>query len=138
MTDCVFCKIISRDIPSEIVYEDADVVAFMDIRPVTRGHALVVPKKHSKDILETDETDLHKTIVAARKISAAIIRTVGAEAFTISTNRGEAAGQTVFHLHFHIIPRFAKDGLKPWPHQASEPQTRKEIAEAIKKNLLNA
>lgn len=134
--DCIFCKIVAGEIPSEKIYEDKDVVAFMDIRPVSRGHALVVPKNHSKDILETDESDLHKVILAARKISDAITKATKAEGFTISTNRGEAAGQTVFHLHFHIIPRFRKDGLQPWPHQESEPKTRAEIAKKIKGMLL--
>lgn len=135
MQDCIFCKLIAGEIPSDKIYEDDSVLGFMDIRPVSRGHVLVIPKNHSKDILETDEKDLHKVIVAARKISHAVAKAVGAEGFTISTNRGEAAGQTVFHLHFHIIPRFKGDGLKPWQHQETEPKTRKELAEEIKKHL---
>lgn len=135
MRDCIFCKIIEGEIPCDKIYEDNDVLAFMDIRPVSRGHALVVPKQHSADILEADEHDLHKTLMAARKISHAIVKVTNADGFTISTNRGEAAGQTVFHLHFHIIPRYKKDGLKPWPHQETEAKTRAEIAEKIKKLL---
>jgi histidine triad (HIT) family protein len=133
--DCIFCKIISGEIPSDKVYEDADVLAFMDIRPVIRGHVLVVPKKHSQDVLEVEEADLHKTIVAARKISHAVMKAINTDAFTISTNRGEASGQSVFHLHFHIIPRFKKDGLTPWPHQETEPKTRKDMAKLIQENL---
>jgi histidine triad (HIT) family protein len=133
--DCVFCKIVSGEIPADKIYEDENVLAFMDIRPVSRGHALVIPKKHSADITETDDKDLHFTIEAARKVAIAIEKAMNAEGFTISTNRGEAAGQTVFHLHFHVIPRYRKDGLPPWPHQETAPQTRKEIANLIKQNL---
>ncbi len=135
MTTCVFCKIINNEIPTERIFEDENVLAFMDIRPVSRGHALVIPKKHSRDILEADEQDLHKTILAARKIADTITKATGAEGFTISTNRGEAAGQTVFHLHFHLIPRYVADGLQPWPHQETEHTTRAELAELIKKQF---
>lgn len=133
--DCLFCKIIASEIPSDKIYEDENVFAFMDIRPVSRGHALVVPKNHSRDILEADEHDLHRTLVVARRIADAIIKATGAEGFTISTNRGEVAGQTVFHLHFHIIPRYQKDGLQPWPHQELEPKIQAQIAEKIIKQL---
>ncbi len=136
MTDCIFCKIISGEIPADKIYEDENVLVFMDIRPVVKGHALVIPKNHSKDILETDEKDLHLTLLAARNVADAIMKATGADGFTISTNRGEAAGQTVFHMHFHLIPRYRKDGLQPWPHQETEPKTRKEIAEQIKKQLI--
>jgi len=135
MEDCIFCKIIAGQIPTEKIYEDDSTFAFMDIRPVSRGHALVVPKNHSKDILETEEADLHKTIITARKVADAIMKAMGAAGFTISTNRGEAAGQTVFHLHFHLIPRYANDGLEPWEHKEVEPKTRAGIAAEIKKHL---
>ena len=135
MTDCIFCKIIAGEIPTDKFYEDDDVIAFMDIRPVSRGHSLVVPKKHSEDILDAEEAVLHKTILVTRKVSHAIMKAVGANSFTISTNRGADAGQTVFHLHFHIIPRLKKDDLPPWPHHDVEPKSRKELAELIKKNL---
>jgi histidine triad (HIT) family protein len=136
MEDCIFCKIVAGEIPSDKIYEDEGVLAFMDIRPVSRGHALVIPKNHSKDVLEVEEKDLHQVLAVARKLSHAVMKAVGAEGFTISTNRGEAAGQTVFHLHFHIIPRFRNDGLKPWQHQETEPKTRKEIAGKIKQELV--
>jgi histidine triad (HIT) family protein len=135
MTDCIFCKIIAGEIPADKIYEDDKVMAFMDIRPVSRGHALVVPKVHAADIVETDDGAAADAILQAKKIASSIQHALNADGFTISTNRGEAAGQTVFHLHFHIIPRYSKDGLQPWPHKEIEPKTRQEIAEQIKKHL---
>ncbi|OGE81215.1 MAG: hypothetical protein A3H72_03535 [Candidatus Doudnabacteria bacterium RIFCSPLOWO2_02_FULL_48_8] len=134
--DCVFCKIICKEIPSDIIFEDDKVMAFMDIRPVSRGHALVVPKEHKADIVETDDDVISDTVLEAKKIAAAIQHALHADGFTISTNRGEAAGQTVFHLHFHIIPRYRRDGLTAWPHQDTTPETRSQIAAEIKKQLL--
>ncbi|HEX9503547.1 MAG TPA: HIT family protein [Patescibacteria group bacterium] len=133
--DCIFCKIIAGDIPADIIYEDNKVLAFMDIRPVSRGHALVVPKVHGADIVDTDDAAISDAILQAKRIAVAIQHALQADGFTISTNRGEAAGQTVFHLHFHIIPRYRKDGLQPWPHQEIAPKTRSEIAGEIKKHL---
>ena len=133
--DCIFCKIINKEIPSDIFFEDDDVLAFMDIRPVSRGHALIVPKKHFADFADTEDQILTNTILKAKKIAVAIEKALGADGFTISTNRGEAAGQTVFHLHFHLIPRYKKDGLPSWPHKEVEAKTRAGIAEQIKKNL---
>jgi histidine triad (HIT) family protein len=133
--DCVFCKIINDEIAADKIYEDANVLAFMDIRPVSRGHALVIPKRHASDIVESDNTTIADAIIQAKRIAVAIQRAMGADGFTITTNRGEAAGQTVFHLHFHIIPRYKKDGLQPWQHQEIEPATRTEIAELIKKSI---
>lgn len=135
MTDCIFCKIVAGVIPSDKIYEDEDVFAFMDIRPVARGHALVVPKKHSEDFLSTGDQVLEDMIPKVKKIAGAVMKAVNADGINVSTNHGAAAGQIIFHLHFHIIPRFNKDGLEPWPHQESEPKTRQEIAEIIKKNL---
>jgi len=135
MQDCIFCKIIAREIPSDIIFEDDQVFAFMDIRPVSRGHALIVPKKHSADIVDTEDATLAEVIVKAKKIAAVIESVLGADGFTVSTNRGEAAGQSVFHLHFHLIPRYKQDGLKPWTHHEVEPKKRAELAELIRKNL---
>jgi histidine triad (HIT) family protein len=133
--DCIFCKIIAGEIPADKIYEDDKVLAFMDVRPVSRGHALVVPKVHSVDIVETDDDVLADVMKQAKRIAVAVQHALKAGGFTLSTNRGEAAGQTVFHLHIHIIPRYEKDGLKPWTHQEIEPKTRAELAEQIKKHL---
>mgnify|MGYP001550706833 CR=1 FL=1 len=135
MADCLFCRIVAGEIPADKIYEDPTVLAFMDIRPVARGHALVIPKTHSEDLLSTDDRVLGDFLPKVKKIADAVMRAVGAEGVNITTNHGRAAGQVVFHLHFHIIPRFTADGLRAWPHHDSEPQSRQEIAGAIKKFL---
>jgi histidine triad (HIT) family protein len=136
--DCIFCKIINKEIPSDIIYEDENTLAILDLRPVNRGHALVMPKKHTADFLSTDDDTLIKTTLAAKKVAEAVGKATTAAGLNISTNNGAAAGQVIFHLHYHIIPRFQSDGLTPWPHHESEPKTRKELAETIKKVLYNA
>jgi histidine triad (HIT) family protein len=135
MTDCIFCKIIRKEIPSDIFYEDDEVVGFLDIRPVNKGHALIVPKKHSQDLLSAEDEDLESLIKLTKRIAAGIMKATGAAGFNLHVNTGEASGQVVMHTHFHIIPRFANDGLKLWPHHETEPKTRAEIAEEIKKFL---
>ncbi len=135
MTDCVFCKIISKEIPTEVVYDCDDVIAFMDIRPVVRGHVLVVPKVHSADLLETEDEVMVHLMHDVKKVGKAVMKAVNAEGLVVSTNKGVAAGQSVFHLHFHLIPRFAKDGLVGWPHKEVEPKSRADVAAEIKKHL---
>lgn len=135
MSNCVFCKIIAKEIPGEVIFEDDSVLVFMDIKPVSRGHCLVIPKKHFADVVEAPEDLVTMVILATKRLALAVEKAVGAHGFTLSTNRGLAAGQTVFHLHFHIIPRFDNDGLKPWTHHEIEPKTISEIAESIRKNL---
>lgn len=135
MTDCIFCKIISKEIPTEVVYDCDDVIAFMDVKPVVRGHVLVVPKVHSADLLETDDEVMVHLMHDVKKVGNAVMKAMNATGMVISTNKGKAAGQSVFHLHFHLIPRFDQDGLVGWPHHEVEPQTRQEAAEEIKKHL---
>ena len=132
---CIFCKIVNKEIPADIIYEDDKIVAFLDIHPVSRGHLLVIPKNHTNDILETDDATAADMIHKSKKLADAVVKAVNADGFTISTNNGLAAGQTVFHLHFHLIPRFSNDNLPPWPHHEIEPKTRAEIAERIRKQL---
>ena len=132
---CIFCKIIAGEIPSDKIYEDDSVLAFMDIRPVGRGHVLVLPKKHTADLLSADDEILRDLMPKVKRIGVAAMEAVNAQAINISTNNGAASGQIIFHLHFHLIPRFSNDNLFPWPHHESEPQTRAEIAKKIKENL---
>ncbi len=133
--DCIFCKIINNEIPSDRVYEDESTLAFMDLRPVSRGHILVVPKQHSENLLNTDDHSLQNLMPKVKKIANAVMQAVQADGINVTTNNGAASGQVIFHLHFHLIPRFNKDDLKPWPHHEAEQKTRSEIAEAVKKNL---
>jgi histidine triad (HIT) family protein len=107
--DCIFCDIINGKSGAEILYEDENIISFLDIRPVNYGHALVVPKKHCNDFLSLSFDELNYLVNGLQTISAAIEKSIKADGFNIVVNKGKAAGQTVFHFHFHIIPRFAND-----------------------------
>jgi len=103
--DCVFCAIAAGEIPSFKVYEDELVYAFLDINPMSLGHVLVVPKAHSADLLETDDAVLADVIVRVKNVARHVVGTLGCDGFNLLQNNGAAAGQTVRHIHFHIIPR---------------------------------
>lgn len=112
MEDCVFCKIIKGDLPSSKIYEDDELIAFMDIQPVNKGHLLVIPKQHKELIIELDNNIIGNMIVLANKINRAIRESdIRSEGINLFLADGEAAGQEVFHAHLHIIPRFQKDGF---------------------------
>ncbi len=131
MDDCIFCKIIKGDIPSAKVYEDDRVYGFLDIAPVNKGHALVVPKKHSSDILEDDLEDLNACMKAVQIVATAVIKVVNADGFNLITNTKKAAGQVIPHTHFHIIPRFENDDLKHWPHSKYKEGEMQELQKNI-------
>ncbi|MEK7664021.1 MAG: HIT family protein [Patescibacteria group bacterium] len=113
--DCVFCKIVKDEIPSYKVYEDQDILAFLDIQPLTQGHTLVIPKKHCQDIFDIGESDLQKVIVSAKNVSEKIKNTLKADGIRISQSNGKAAGQDVMHFHLHVIPRYTDNGLSNNP-----------------------
>ena len=135
MSECIFCKIVKKEIPSDFVYENDKIVAFLDIMPVNPGHTLVVPKAHHADVLETPDDVLFDMITRTKKIAAAIVKAVKADGFNLGVNTGPAAGQAVFHTHFHIIPRFDDDGLKHWPHKKLTKEEMGKVKEAIKIQL---
>lgn len=135
MDDCVFCKIIAGTIPSIKVYENDKIFAFLDIMPVNPGHTLVVPRAHHVDLLETPDDVLSDMITRTKKIAAAVMKAVKADGFNLGVNTKPAAGQAVFHTHLHIIPRFAGDGLKPWPHKKLAPEEMQAVADAIRRQL---
>ena len=132
---CVFCKILGKDIPSEKIFETDKVYAFLDNRPINRGHTLVIHKNHHTDIFDIPENDLKDLIVVAKKISTAALKALRADGINIGMNNKAAAGQAVMHAHLHVIPRFEKDGLKHWPGKNYAPDELKLDAEAIKKEL---
>ena len=109
MTDCIFCKIIAGDIPSYQLYEDDDVLAFLDITQTTKGHTLVVPKKHIRNVLEMSAEEAATLFAKIPQIAAHITETLGASGMNILQNNEAIAGQTVFHAHVHLIPRYGKD-----------------------------
>jgi histidine triad (HIT) family protein len=113
--DCLFCKIIAGEIPSTIVDSDERTVAFMDINPGTRGHALVVPRNHSRDLLEIDPEDLAAVAVAGQRLAGRAKEALGADGVNLINSCGAVAWQTVFHFHLHVIPRYADDTVRlPW------------------------
>ncbi len=133
--DCVFCRIIRGELPSWKVYEDDDVVAFLDINPVTKGHTLVVPKQHYRNIFDAPDDVLAKVIAAAKKVAWALRRGLGAEGVHIVSNAEPAAKQVVFHFHVHVIPRWSNDGAElRWSRtKYSSDSEADEIAEKIRK-----
>jgi len=113
--DCIFCKIVAGDLPARIVDEDERTVAFMDIAPATRGHALVIPRAHSVDILSVEREDLSAVALAAQRLAARAKERLGADGVNLLNSCGRAAWQTVFHFHVHVIPRYEGDPLRlPW------------------------
>ncbi|MCQ2748501.1 MAG: HIT family protein [Clostridia bacterium] len=115
MEDCIFCKIIKGDIPSFKIYEDEYTYAFLDIAKDVDGHTLVVPKKHVVNVLDSDEETLHHVLDTVKKISNHYTDDLGYDGVDIMNASGEAAQQSVFHMHFHIIPRKKNDGVDAWP-----------------------
>jgi histidine triad (HIT) family protein len=113
--DCIFCKILAGELPARIVDEDELTVAFMDISPATRGHALVVPRRHARDLLSVETEDLAAVATAAARLAGRMTDRLGAAGVNLLNSCGSAAWQTVFHFHVHVIPRYDGDPLRlPW------------------------
>lgn len=108
--DCIFCKIVNKEIPATVVFEDEDVLVFMDIGPVIKGHVLIISKTHYDPVTETPDDILSKLHVTAKRISEVQLNALGADGVNIVQNNGKAAGQEVAHIHVHVIPRFHADG----------------------------
>ncbi|MBD3281583.1 HIT domain-containing protein [Candidatus Uhrbacteria bacterium] len=113
--DCLFCKIAAHEVESDIIYEDDKVIAFLDINPVNHGHTLVVPKKHSEQLLELPDELAEPVIATIKKIMRALMNLPDVEGVNVMQNNYEAAGQVVPHVHFHVIPRKKGDGHRHWP-----------------------
>jgi histidine triad (HIT) family protein len=126
--DCLFCKIVRGELPATVVREDDRTVAFMDINPATRGHLLVVPREHAKDVLEIGDEDLAACATAAKELTGLVRERLHADGVNLINSCGREAWQTVFHFHLHVIPRYTGDPLRlPW---TPAPGDRDEIAEA--------
>src|SRR5438270_13330508 len=131
--DCIFCKIIAGEIPAQKIAEDERTVAFMDINPATRGHVLVVPRRHVRDLLEIEDEDLAATILAARRIAQRVTDRLDADGVNLLNSCGAVAWQTVYHFHVHVIPRYEGDPLRlPWKPQEGDSDEIAEAAEALK------
>ena len=135
--NCPFCRIALGKAAASIVYEDEDVLAFMDLNPVNVGHTLVVPRRHWENIYEVPEETLTKLIAVVKRLCVAVKKTVDADGIKVIQLNGKAAGQVVFHLHFHVIPASSKSGVWVGHHGrlASERTELDETAQKIRANL---
>lgn len=135
--DCIFCQIANGEIPSYKLYEDDDVIAFLDISQVTRGHTLVVSKEHYDNFLSTPKDVLHKVMDIAQRIGQAQIQIMGAKGVNILANCYEEAGQSVMHFHVHVIPRYGKGDnfILEMKNPDADKELLPAIAESIKKEL---
>ncbi len=138
MGDTIFAKIICREIPAEIIYENDTTLAFLDIKPVNPGHTLVIPKRWSKNVLAISADDWAEVMETVRILAPAIVRAVGAEGINIMMNNESAAGQLVFHSHVHLIPRFEGDGFEHWPGTPYEEGVMVHTAESIRTALVSS
>jgi histidine triad (HIT) family protein len=121
--DCIFCKIVAGELPATIVDEDARTISFMDIAPATRGHALVIPREHSADLLEIEAEDLDAVALAAQRLAARAKQRLQADGVNLLNACGAVAFQTVFHFHMHVIPRYEGDSLRlPWVPAPGDPR----------------
>jgi histidine triad (HIT) family protein len=126
--ECIFCKIVAGELPATIVDEDERTIAFMDISPATRGHALVIPRAHAADILSVESEDLLAVALASQRLAGRAKERLHADGVNLLNSCGAAAWQTVFHFHVHVIPRYEGDPLRlPWLPAPGDPQ---EIAAA--------
>ena len=108
--DCIFCKIANGDIPSKTLYEDEEFKVILDVGPAARGHALILPKNHYANLYELPDETAVKVMLLAKKMAVLMTEKLGCDGFNLVQNNGKAAGQTVFHFHLHLIPRYKEDG----------------------------
>ncbi len=136
MENCIFCKILKNEIPSATVYEDDKFRAIMDIGPIAKGHVILLAKEHTANLLEASDELLAAALPAVKKVANAVKKTMGCDGINVLQNNGEAAGQTVFHLHIHVIPRYEKDGVElPPPNATYADGEAAELAKKIAENL---
>ena len=130
--NCIFCKLANGDIPTNSIYEDDDFKVILDASPATKGHSLIIPKSHYKDIYEIDEELAGKAFKLAKKLTISMTDKLGCEGFNILQNNKEVAGQTVFHFHMHLIPRY-KEGksILTWGHEEFTPEEMEDICKSL-------
>ena len=130
--NCIFCKIANGEIPSTTLYEDEDFRVILDLGPATRGHALLLPKNHFANLFELDDETAQKAILVAKKMAGKMKDALGADGFNLVQNKGEAAGQTVFHFHMHLIPRYENDNAGIlWEPGETTPEDMAEVKRLV-------
>jgi histidine triad (HIT) family protein len=131
--DCIFCKIIAGELPSQRVDEDEHTVAFLDISPATRGHALVIPRRHTRDLLQIEPDQLAAATGAAQRLARHAVQRLDADGVNLINSCGTDAWQTVFHFHIHVIPRYQGDPLRlPWVPTPGDPDDLAAVAELLR------
>ncbi|MBP1649789.1 MAG: Hit-like cell-cycle regulation protein [Bacteroidetes bacterium] len=134
--DCIFCRIVQKESPAEILYETYNVLAMLDIRPIHFGHALVIPKSHCVDFLTLPEQSFHDIMHATQIVARALVKTFDLEGFNVFSNNGRIAGQSVFHFHLHIVPRYVGDAIRFAPMLKSYTgRSMAENGERIRRNI---
>lgn len=134
--NCIFCKIANGEIPSETIYEDDSFRVILDLNPASKGHALILPKQHYRDVCELDEEVAAKVLPLAAKIGKAMKESLGCAGFNLVQNNGVEAGQTVFHFHVHIIPRYEKGpAMVAWEPGKTEPDELAQTGSSIRSAL---
>ena len=128
--NCIFCKIAAGDIPSATIYEDNDFRVILDIEPASKGHALILPKEHYANLYELSDDLAAKALIVAKKVITKMTGILGCDGYNVVQNNGEAAGQTVFHFHIHLIPRYKDDNVNIGWSQGS-------LTEEIKAEILS-
>ncbi len=136
MSDCIFCEIVAKELSSHKIYEDDEIIVFLDIHPVSRGHTLVIPKKHFVDLMNTPPEVVANLMAIVQKITPAILEAADATAFNIGINNDSDAGQVINHTHIHIIPRAKDDGLSMWPEQPTAANDLEVLAKKIKEKIV--
>ena len=132
MSDCIFCKIANGEIPSATLYEDEDFRVILDLGPASKGHALILPKAHAANIYEISDDMAAKAMILAKKMATKMTEALKCDGFNVVQNNGEPAGQTVFHFHMHLIPRYVNDGQKIlWTPGERTPEELEEIRKTI-------
>lgn len=133
MENCIFCKIAGGEIPAATLYEDEDFRVILDLGPASKGHALILPKTHAANIYELPDELAGKAMVLAKKMAAKMTEALKCDGFNIVQNNGECAGQTVFHFHMHLIPRYKGDGVGlTWTPGKLSDEEREEILAKVK------
>ena len=135
MADCIFCKIIAGEIPSYTIYEDEEFKVFLDINPASKGHALIVPKVHYANIYDIDEEVVARAMKLAKKLATRMTKVLGCDGFNLLQNNNEVEGQTVFHFHMHLIPRYenakSNKDILVWNHETFSPEEFAEITASL-------
>lgn len=134
-TNCIFCKIIAGEIPSNTIYEDEEFKVILDASPATKGHALILPKEHYADLYEIDEEVAARAMKLAKKLATHMTKVLQCDGFNLVQNNHEIAGQTVFHFHMHLIPRYKdakNDDILKWNHEEFTAEEMKEICSSLR------